>query len=62
MDNSISNLGAFTTNGAFTLHEHVTGGMTVTGAVSTSNAGPIDISNEIGPFRSAVAARFLARA
>jgi hypothetical protein len=36
--NTIANLGAFTTNGAFTLND-TTGGLNVTGAVTTTNNG-----------------------
>src|SRR5207248_6513908 len=42
--NTIANLGAFTTNGAFTLND-TTGGLNVTGAVSTTNNGLASITD-----------------
>src|SRR5436305_1614353 len=45
--NTIANLGAFTTNGAFTLND-TTGGLNVTGAVSTTNNGLASITSAGG--------------
>src|SRR3989442_4355885 len=45
--NTIANLGAFTTNGAFTLND-TTGGLNVTGAVSTTNNGLASITTTGG--------------
>ena len=45
--NTIANLGAFTSNGAFTLND-TTGGLNVTGAVSTTNNGLASITTTGG--------------
>ena len=43
--NAVANLGAFTTNGTFTLVDAYSSGLTVTGVVTTNKAGDASISN-----------------